>query len=76
MKKKHQKELKKIKDLMINALEIPTVMTVSGSKKKTAYFAGEFVCHQDNCSNFDADFTVCGEDTDVAYLVMIQQIDL
>ena len=76
MKKKHQKELKRIKDLMINALEQQVTLTTTGSKKKTVSYEGEFVCHEDKCSTFDCDFTVCGEDTDVAYLVMIQKIDL
>lgn len=79
MKKKHLKEIKKIKDLMVNSLEQRMTMTVSGSDKKTTYLSGEFVCYDEgygNSDSIDADFVVCGQEADVAYLVMIQKIDL
>lgn len=76
MKKKHQKELNKIKGLMIDSLEEPTPEIIEG--KKRIILRGEFVCHEDipYPIAFDRSFTVCGEDTDVVYLVMIQKIDL
>ena len=70
MKKKHLKELNVIAEAMMQGLE--------QVEKKTGILRGDFVCHDfdENCSDFDYDFTVCGEDESVTYLVMIQKIDL
>jgi hypothetical protein len=70
MKKKHLKELNTIAEAMMQGLE--------QVEKKTGILRGDFVCHDPNTkiTDYDYDFTVCGEDTDVCYLVMIQKIDL
>lgn len=73
---KHQKEIKKIKDLMMNALEQRMTMKTSASNKKVTYLTGEFVCHDERYTSNDSDFLVCGKDTDVAFLITIQKIIL
>jgi hypothetical protein len=70
MKRKNLIEINTIAEAMMQGLE--------KVEKKTGILRGDFVCHDGDTkmSDFDRDFIVCGEDPDVAYLVMIQKIDL
>ena len=65
------KEIKKIKKLMIDALEKPDGKGI---------LRGDYVCHEDipekSLLTLDGHFTVCGEKESPVYLVLIQKIKL
>lgn len=79
MKKKNIKEAELIKQIMVDALEIPTP-EIGKDGKKHVYLKGEFVCHEDILGKeiggeWHDSFDVCGEDTDVSYLVAIMIVE-
>jgi len=65
------KKIKKFRDYLINLIEIPD---------KDGHLQGEYVCHTDIPEKipdgFDASFTVCGEDENYVYTILIKKIEI